>query len=50
MHYPIQSAFARRVLDKQLGAVALLTPSGRTELDSIFNDIWANNGDAISKA
>ncbi|KAF8809044.1 hypothetical protein BYT27DRAFT_7163377 [Phlegmacium glaucopus] len=48
----VQSAFARYVLHKQLGAVALLIPStaGRTEADLTFNDAWANNGDAISRA
>lgn len=40
------------MLNKQLGAVALLNPisDGHTEVDTVFNDIWANNGDAISKA
>ena len=35
-----QSAFARHVLNKQLGAVALLNPtnSGRTDADLVFND------------
>jgi len=35
-----QSAFARYVLNKQLGAVALLNPSkaGRTDADLAFND------------
>ncbi|KAJ7219415.1 SacI homology domain-containing protein [Mycena pura] len=48
----VQSAFARHVLINQLGAVALLNPAleGRTEMDSVFNDVWANNGDAISRA
>ncbi|GLB34696.1 putative inositol phosphatase [Lyophyllum shimeji] len=48
----VQSAFARYVLNKQLGAVALLNPQGegRTETDIVFNDVWANNGDAISRA
>lgn len=48
----VQSAFARYVLNQQLGAVALLTPSitGGLETDLIFNDVWANNGDAISRA
>ncbi|KAG6856457.1 hypothetical protein H0H87_004317 [Tephrocybe sp. NHM501043] len=48
----VQSAFARYVLNKQLGAVALLNPQGetRTETDLVFNNIWANNGDAISRA
>ncbi|RDB21105.1 Phosphatidylinositide phosphatase SAC2 [Hypsizygus marmoreus] len=48
----VQSAFARYVLNKQLGAVALLNPQGegRTEIDLVFNDVWANNGDAISRA
>lgn len=39
-----QSAFARHVLDRQLGAVALLDPSEdkatRTETDIVFNDGW----------
>ncbi len=36
----LQSAFARYVLNKQLGAVALLNPtnSGRTDADLVFND------------
>ncbi|KAJ7125465.1 SacI homology domain-containing protein [Mycena crocata] len=48
----VQSAFARFVLNNQLGAVALLNPAleGRTEVDNVFNDVWANNGDAISRA
>ncbi|KAH9043290.1 SacI homology domain-containing protein [Lactarius pseudohatsudake] len=48
---PMQSAFARYVLNRQLLAVALLNPSGngRTDMDVVFNDVWANNGDAISR-
>jgi hypothetical protein len=65
----MQSAFARHVLNRQMGAVALLNSSemGKTETDIIFNDgklvgvlrwlfqlmgyaVWANNGDAISRA
>ncbi|KAL0565241.1 hypothetical protein V5O48_016787 [Marasmius crinis-equi] len=47
----VQSAFARYILNKQLGAVALLNQAdGKTETDAIFNDVWANNGDAISRA
>jgi len=36
----VQSAFARYVLNKQLGAVALLNPTnaGRTDADLAFND------------
>ncbi|KAI0718313.1 SacI homology domain-containing protein [Fomitopsis betulina] len=49
----VESAFARHVLNRQLGAVALLDPSEdtmtRTETDIVFNDVWANNGDAISR-
>ncbi|TDL25045.1 hypothetical protein BD410DRAFT_718891 [Rickenella mellea] len=46
-----QSAFGRHVLATQLSAVALLNRDiGRTEVDIIFNDLWANNGDAISRA
>ncbi|KAF5389930.1 hypothetical protein D9757_003649 [Collybiopsis confluens] len=48
----VQSAFARNILNKQLSAVALLAPPTieRAETDRVFNDIWANNGDAISRA
>ncbi|THH10834.1 hypothetical protein EW145_g1054 [Phellinidium pouzarii] len=48
----VQSAFARHVLDRQLGAVALQNTAGvgRSEIDKVFNDVWANNGDAISRA
>ncbi|KAI8989706.1 SacI homology domain-containing protein [Trametes punicea] len=47
----VESAFARHVLSRQLGAVALLNQDGRrTEMDVVFNDVWANNGDAISRA
>ncbi|KAI0273575.1 SacI homology domain-containing protein [Gloeopeniophorella convolvens] len=47
----VQSAFARHVLNRQLLALALLNPSdhGRTDMDVVFNDVWANNGDAISR-
>ncbi|EKM55175.1 uncharacterized protein PHACADRAFT_184007 [Phanerochaete carnosa HHB-10118-sp] len=47
----VESAFARHVLSRQLGAVALPQPSDghRTETDVVFNDVWANNGDAISR-
>ncbi|KAI0748534.1 SacI homology domain-containing protein [Daedaleopsis nitida] len=47
----VESAFARHVLNRQLGAVALLNPEEqRTEMDIVFNDVWANNGDAVSRA
>ncbi|KAH9857173.1 SacI homology domain-containing protein [Lenzites betulinus] len=47
----VESAFARHVLNRQLGAVALLNQDEqRTEMDVVFNDVWANNGDAISRA
>ncbi len=46
----VQSAFARYVLGRQLGAVALLVQGKREEVDVVFNDMWANNGDAISRA
>ncbi|KAI9510219.1 SacI homology domain-containing protein [Russula earlei] len=47
----VQSAFARHVLNRQLFSVAVLSPSenGRTEMDVVVNDVWANNGDAISR-
>ncbi|KAK0228754.1 SacI homology domain-containing protein [Armillaria fumosa] len=44
----VQSAFARHVLQTQLRAVALV--GGTEDNDLIFNDVWANNGDAISRA
>ncbi|KAK0483841.1 SacI homology domain-containing protein [Armillaria novae-zelandiae] len=44
----VQSAFARHVLQTQLRAVALV--GGMEDNDLIFNDVWANNGDAISRA
>ncbi|KAH7908877.1 SacI homology domain-containing protein [Hygrophoropsis aurantiaca] len=51
----VQSAFARHVLTMQLEAVGLLSASNKngaqmSEADVIFNDVWANNGDAISRA
>ncbi|KAF8508378.1 SacI homology domain-containing protein [Gautieria morchelliformis] len=49
----VQSAFARSVLQDQLAAVALASAyeaGDRTEADVVFNDVWANNGDAISRA
>ncbi|KAI5121013.1 hypothetical protein M0805_005959 [Coniferiporia weirii] len=48
----VQSAFARHLLDRQLGAVALsnFAVAGLSEVDMVFNDVWANNGDAISRA
>ena len=46
----LKSAFARQVLNKQLGAVALLNPFEATnsDIDIVFNDIWANNGNGWS--
>ncbi|KAF8510997.1 SacI homology domain-containing protein [Hysterangium stoloniferum] len=49
----VQSAFARYVLQNQLEAVAVQNAyeSGdRSDPDVVFNDVWANNGDAISRA
>ncbi|KAJ3504609.1 hypothetical protein NMY22_g17862 [Coprinellus aureogranulatus] len=48
----VQSAFARYVLSQQLSAVAVRSPlvGERSAVDLIFNDVWANNGDAISRA
>ncbi|OAX41993.1 hypothetical protein K503DRAFT_421235 [Rhizopogon vinicolor AM-OR11-026] len=48
----VQSAFARHVMSMQLEAVGLLNPpqNGKSGVDVIFNDVWANNGDAISRA
>jgi hypothetical protein len=49
----VQSAFARHVLTHQLQAVAIIQDENdvsRQETDVVFNDVWANNGDAISRA
>ncbi|KIM65349.1 hypothetical protein SCLCIDRAFT_112940 [Scleroderma citrinum Foug A] len=48
----VQSSFARHVLGMQLGSVGLNIPTQglRSEYDMAFNDAWANNGDAISRA
>ncbi|KAG8763421.1 hypothetical protein FRC11_004032 [Ceratobasidium sp. 423] len=45
----VQSAFARYVMNRQLQALALIKPTD-IEADVVFNDVWANNGDAISRA
>ncbi|KAE9386993.1 hypothetical protein BT96DRAFT_1081679 [Gymnopus androsaceus JB14] len=39
-----------QILNKQLSAVALLTlhTVEKTDTDHVFNNVWANNGDAIS--
>ncbi|KZO95798.1 hypothetical protein CALVIDRAFT_482345 [Calocera viscosa TUFC12733] len=48
----VQSAFSRHVLEQQFQAAALLGVSdrGKTEQEMVFNTVWANNGDAISRA
>ncbi|KAF8635542.1 hypothetical protein AX17_003925 [Amanita inopinata Kibby_2008] len=48
----VQSAFARYMLNKQLSALALLLPTTekKSDIDTVFNNVWANNGDAISRA
>ncbi|KIY43445.1 hypothetical protein FISHEDRAFT_53223 [Fistulina hepatica ATCC 64428] len=48
----VQSAFARHVMNRQLDGVALanITRQARAEMDIVFNDVWANNGDSISRA
>ncbi|EJU05562.1 hypothetical protein DACRYDRAFT_113641 [Dacryopinax primogenitus] len=48
----VQSAFSRYVLEQQLQAAALLGVShrGKTEQEIVFNRVWANNGDAISRS
>ncbi|KAG8217577.1 putative phosphatidylinositide phosphatase [Butyriboletus roseoflavus] len=48
----VQSAFARHALGVQLEAVGLAVEpqTGRPGMDIVFNDVWANNGDAISRA
>lgn len=48
----VQSAIARRFLNTTLErfGIELLTNPGTSEqLDSVFNDLWASNGDAISR-
>ncbi|KAG8685683.1 hypothetical protein FRC08_012971, partial [Ceratobasidium sp. 394] len=47
----VQSAFARYVMNNQLQAIAIVNPNpADVEADMVFNDVWANNGDAISRA
>jgi hypothetical protein len=47
----VQSAFARYVMNHQLQAIAIVNPNpADVEADMVFNDVWANNGDAISRA
>ncbi|KAJ3576644.1 hypothetical protein NP233_g298 [Leucocoprinus birnbaumii] len=48
----VQSAFARHTMYRQLGALALLNSMSpkRPDIEFTFNDVWANNGDAISRA
>ncbi|QRV85813.1 phosphatidylinositide phosphatase SAC2 [Ceratobasidium sp. AG-Ba] len=47
----VQSAFARYVMNHQLQAITILNPDpADVEADMVFNDVWANNGDAISRA
>ena len=45
----IQSAFARHMLQNQLKVVALFNPEEPVTpgMNAAFNDIWANNGDAV---
>jgi len=40
------------VLASQIEAVALIQPRDlkQSEMELVFNDVWANNGDAISRA
>ncbi|KAG8998701.1 hypothetical protein FRB94_005962 [Tulasnella sp. JGI-2019a] len=48
----VMSAFSRHVLTSQIEAVALVNPQDakQSEMEVVFNDVWANNGDAISRA
>ncbi|KAG8962483.1 hypothetical protein FRC05_005328 [Tulasnella sp. 425] len=49
----VMSAFARHVLNSQLEAVALIhhhSDAKSNEMENVVNDLWANNGDAISRA
>ncbi|KAG8862018.1 hypothetical protein FRB96_002461 [Tulasnella sp. 330] len=48
----VMSAFSRHVLTSQIEAIALLDPheTKQSEMEVSFNDVWANNGDAISRA
>ncbi|KAG9017184.1 hypothetical protein FRB90_001450 [Tulasnella sp. 427] len=49
----VMSAFARHVLNSQLEAVALIhhhSDAKSSEMENVVNDLWANNGDAISRA
>ncbi|TFK30155.1 hypothetical protein FA15DRAFT_726049 [Coprinopsis marcescibilis] len=46
----VQSAFAKYVFNRQLRAVALNPANTELDTELIFNDVWANNGDAVSRA
>ncbi|KAG8903996.1 hypothetical protein FRB99_002408 [Tulasnella sp. 403] len=48
----VMSAFAKQVLNAELGAVAIVNHREvrNVEMENVFNDAWANNGDAISRA
>lgn len=48
----VQSAIARRFLSMALerfGIELLTSPAASDKLDSVFNELWAANGDMISK-
>ncbi|KAL7412783.1 SacI homology domain-containing protein [Mrakia frigida] len=47
----VQSALARHVLGIQLASIGLVqtADSPPSDIETVFNDVWANNGDAISR-
>lgn len=44
----VQSALARNVLNQMLMQVGIVLDPTTCNVESVFNDIWANNGDMIS--
>lgn len=44
----VQSALARHVLNQMLTQVGVVLDPSTCNVESVFNDMWANNGDMIS--
>ncbi|ORX40908.1 SacI homology domain-domain-containing protein [Kockovaella imperatae] len=44
----VQSAVARHVLSTMLTQLGLIPDSSTSNIEGVFNDIWANNGDMLS--
>ncbi|ORY31290.1 SacI homology domain-domain-containing protein [Naematelia encephala] len=44
----VQSALARHVLSNMLTQLGLIADPSTSSIESVFNDVWANNGDTLS--